>query len=71
MRGQISVVLGFNQQWPKPAKCVKSKFVYFTGGLRGVLLMAGGFGVQNRGVPGQGLHSVVLTTLNCLAEENL
>ena len=71
MRGQISFVLGFNQDWPNRAKCVKSKFVYFTGGLRGVLLMARRFGVQNRGLPSEGLHSAMLTTVNSLAEENL
>ena len=68
MRGQISFVLGFNQDWPNQAKCVKSKFVYFTGGLRGALLTAGGFGVQNQGVPSEGLHSAMLTTVNCLAQ---
>ena len=48
----------------------KSKSVYFTGGLRGVLLMARRFGVQNRGLPSEGLHSAMLTTVNSLAEEN-
>ena len=70
MRRQINVVSGFNQDWPNRAKCVKSKFVYFTGGLRGALLMAGGFGVQNPGLPSEGLHSALLTTVNSLAEEN-
>ena len=69
MRRQINVVVGFNQDWPNQAKCVKSKFVYFTGGLRGALLMAEGSGVQNRGVPSEGLHSAVLTTLTSLAGE--
>jgi hypothetical protein len=46
MHGQISrvsLVLGFNQDWPNQAKCVKSKFLYFYGGFKGGALNGVGF----------------------------